>query len=83
MQAQQRAPLTRHMNIDLVRSIPQGLCAACENVKGRWILRAKLSRLARLIHAKNTPLSLLWQSENLAKPEILTPFGICAAAQAP
>ena len=48
--------------LDLVRSKPQGLCAACETVKGRWILRAKLSRLARLVHAKNAPLSLFWQS---------------------
>ena len=57
--------------------------AFLETNKGRWILRVKLSRLARLVHAKNTPLLLFWQFSNPAKPEFPTPFGTCAAAQAP
>ena len=36
-----------------------------------WLAAYQVSRLAKPVHAKNTPLSLFWQCSNPAEPGIL------------
>ena len=45
--------------------------------------RLSLAVASELYLLRTKSLSLFWQSSSLAKPEILTPFGTCSAAQDP